>query len=408
MRIGIYTNSYHPAIHGVVRSIDIFRRELTALGHEVYIFCPADETFEDNDPYVLRYPSLANYADMDCRISVPRSLTMDRAVRDLKLDIIHSQHPIYIGYEASRQAKRCGIPLVFTYHSQYDTVLRIYLDWPNSIFRRVMRRLYYRYFNLSDCIITPTESIRSMVAVKMPLHAHLLKVLPTPMDMDAFSELIPGPIRERYHLAGTTTFVNVSRLGPEKNLDKLIEAFALAAVGRPQLRLLIVGDGPMRMDLTHLINRHKLENQVFLTGMVPMSEVGNYLAAGDAYVCASLTETQGLALLEAMAAGLPVAAMNAPGSCDFIDNEQNGLLTPCTAPALAQAIERLADDVQLRAHLSSKVKAVVARYDPVSVTSRLVEIYQQTIVDYQSKIAGLGRQVTDRLSVGDIAPQPDH
>ncbi|MHB9034071.1 MAG: glycosyltransferase, partial [Anaerolineae bacterium] len=305
MRIGIYTNSYHPAIHGVVRSVDIFRRELTKQGHQVFVLCPADETFEDHDPDVFRYPSLANYADMDCRIAVPRSLKMDSLVKSLKLDVIHSQHPIYIGYEASRQAKRCNIPLVWTYHSQYDTVLRIYLNWPDAVFRYVMQRLYYGYFNLADCIITPTESIRRMVALKMPLYANLLRVLPTPMELDGFDALQPEPVRARYNLDGTTTLVSVARLGPEKNLAKLITAFAQVAGSRPEARLMLIGDGPSRPGLVKLIQRLKLDKQVILTGMVPMPEVKHYLAAGDIYICSSLTETQGLSLLEAMAVGLP-------------------------------------------------------------------------------------------------------
>jgi len=405
MRIGIYTNSYHPAIHGVVRSIDIFRRELTALGHQVYVFCPADETFEDHDPNVFRYPSLANYGDMDCRISVPRSLTMDRIIPKLKLDIIHSQHPVYLGYEASRQAKRCGIPMIFTYHSQYDTVMRTYLKWPDALYRYVMQKLYDRYFSLCDCMLLPTESVRRHVMRKMPNYVHILQVLPTPLQPFDATNLNPEPIRARYHLEGTTTFINVSRLGPEKNLPSLLEAFALAASSRPQLRLLLVGDGPLRPTLVRLIQQYNLEEQVYLAGMVPMNEVQNYLAASDAFVCASLTETQGLSLLEAMSVGLPSASMNAPGACDVIEDGVNGLLTPCAAADLADAIARLADDARLRQQLGNHARSVVANYDPKLLTSRLVNLYQQTIEKYQAKLVGYATNATDRISVAETAPQ---
>ncbi|NLV74938.1 MAG: glycosyltransferase family 4 protein [Chloroflexi bacterium] len=379
LRIGIFTNSYHPAIHGVVRSVDIFRRELVRLGHDVFVFCPADETYIDNDPQVYRYPSLANYRAMDCRISVPHSFKMDRVIKGLDLDIIHTQHPIFIGYEASRQARRCGIPLVLTYHSQYENVLRTYFDWSEGFFRAIFRILYQRYFGRTDCVITPTESIRRMELARSPDNEGHFVVLPTPLDGDMLLDPHPEPVIERYGLAGHFTFVSTNRLGPEKNLYTMIDAFGLIAERDPSTRLLLVGDGPIRQDLERYIGARKLSHQVVMTGMVPMRDIRNYLAAGDAYVCASLTETQGLALLEAMAMGLPVVATQAPGNSDSVTHEVDGLLTEPNTDSLASGMLTLLQDADLRIRLGQAAREVLVRYDPATLAKRLLAIYQAVI-----------------------------
>lgn len=380
MRIGIYTNSYLPAVHGVVRMISLYKRELNALGHEVYIFCPAEETYIDNDPQVIRYPTVFNYATMDCRIAVPSTRSIDRLISKLHLNIIHSQHPIFIGYEGYRQAVRCGIPLVFTYHTMYDEVLLLCLKrWPRRVLLKIIDYLHIDYLAKCHCIIAPTERIRRVIAARVPQYASKVKVMPAPIDLNAFSQANPRSIREQYRLDGAYTFVNVTRLGLEKNLEVLIQAFALLAGTRSDLRLMLVGDGPARSSLTRLIHELRLGTQVILTGMVPMNDVPDYLAAANAYACASLTETQGLALIEGMAAGLPVVALDAPGSADVIVSEENGLLTQPTTEALAAAMGRLLNESDLCQRLAAQALVTASKYAAPIAAQRLVDLYQQVI-----------------------------
>lgn len=358
MRVGIYTNSYSPAVHGVARTISLYKRELNALGHEVYVFCPAEETYIDDDPDIIRYPTIINYATMDCRIAVPHTGTLDRLVSKLHLDIIHSQHPIFIGYDGYRQALRSGIPLVFTYHSMYDEVLRLWLKrWPKRVLFGIIDYLHRDYLGKSNCIIAPTERVRQLIAARLPQYASKVTVMPAPIDYDAIGQSNPRPIREHYRLGGTYTFINVTRLGLEKNLEVLIRAFALVARTRLELRLMLVGDGLARPAIERLIHELKLDTQVILTGLVPMADVPDYLGSANAYVCSSLTETQGLALIEGMAAGLPVVAIDAPGSGDVIVSEENGLLTPATIEALAAAMVRLLNEPDLCRRLGNQALA---------------------------------------------------
>ncbi len=166
MRIGFYTNCYKPRINGVVRSIAVFRQALLNLGHEVHLFAPAAPGYFDDEPDVYRYPALPWDSNALYRLALPFSRRLGKLSADLHLDVIHSHHPAMLGWVAARHARRAGIPLVFTLHSQYQHY-GAYLPVGGRVVRAVPRQAVVRYMALRQRIIAPTSG-RAHQVLRMP------------------------------------------------------------------------------------------------------------------------------------------------------------------------------------------------------------------------------------------------
>jgi len=382
LRIGIFSNYYRPAINGVVRSISIFREELIRQKHAVYVFAPEARGYEDAEPGILRYRAVEVRYPAVFALPIPFSRSISKLIPQLQLDVIHSQHPVALGQEAAHQARRLGIPLVFTYHSHYEAYAP-YIPFNQRMVKSLTREVVGAYLERCQRIVVPSESALALIGEAYPKVVGRLAVIPTPVDLRAYERLDPMPIRARYRLEGNFTFVVVTRLALEKGLRALLRAFALLLKKRPEARLLIVGDGPLYGHLVEQTEALGIANQVVFAEAVPFEQVPQYLAAGDAFVYASLNETQGLAVAEAMAAGLPVVAMDAPGVRDTITDGESGLLTPPEEVALAEGMCRLMDDSSLRARLSAGARAAAVRYAVPDLTRKLIGVYEAAIAEMQ-------------------------
>ncbi|MFQ5578415.1 MAG: glycosyltransferase, partial [Anaerolineae bacterium] len=383
MRIGIFTNAYKPEISGVVKSITTFRDELVRQGHAVYIFAPEAANYEDTEYGVFRYPAVKVSAAVNFPLAIPISPFIDWVVPRLKLDVLHSQHPILIGEEAINFAKALNLPHVFTHHTQYEEYSH-YIPFNQNIVKTLTREMVRLYLVRCVKIIAPTKSIQLQLGRQYPEVKDRLNILPSPIDPARFQPqaLNPQPIREQYRLAETFTFVSVARLTPEKNFSALLKAFALAAAGHPQARLLIVGDGNSKKELVKLAGTLEIAEKVIFVGAIDYDQVPHYLAASDAFAFASTSETQGLVMVEGMAAGLPVVAVDAPGNRDVTRNGKNGLLVQNSVSALADGMRRLLENSELRQTLSRGALNTAAGYSAAPLTTRLLRLYEEAIELY--------------------------
>lgn len=383
MRIGIFTNTYKPDISGVVTSVSIFRDELVRQGHAVYIFAPEASDYEDVEYGVFRYPAIKLTSPINFPLAIPVSPFVNWVVPRLKLDILHSQHPVLIGEEAVTFAKELNLPHVFTHHSQYEEYSR-YIPFNQNIVKTLTREVVRGHLVRSVKIITPTKSIQDMLSEQHPEIKDRLVTLPSPINLDLYDpkRLKPDPIRHQYQLEGKFTFISVARLTKEKNFPVLFEAFRQLIASYPNTHLLVVGDGPSKKELQKLVQGLDIVQQVTFTGFVNREDVPHYLAAADAFAFASTTETQGLVMAEGMAAGLPVVAINAPGNRDVVQHEVNGLLTENLASALAGGMAYLLKNWSLRQTLAEGALKTAASYIPEILAKRLVEYYCEAIEYY--------------------------
>jgi 1,2-diacylglycerol 3-alpha-glucosyltransferase len=170
----------------------------------------------------------------------------------------------------------------------------------------------------------------------------------------------------------------VGRLAEEKNVDFLLRAFARIAAERPQATLVLVGKGPREHSLQSLAQKLGLGERAIFTGTIPHSEVPHYAAAADLFVFPSLAETQGLVLIEAMAAGTPVVAVEALGSADVL-TEGGGLLVPAQEGAFASAVTTLLADEPRRRAIGEQAARAVQRYTIPAATAGLATVYEEAI-----------------------------
>jgi len=378
MRIGMFSNSYKPIISGVVRSIDLYRQGLSNAGNFVALFTSDAKDYEDTEPFVFRYPSIFLPKTMDWTLPVVVAPHITWMIPRLKLDILHAHHPFVVGSEALNISRGDKIPLVFTFHTLYHEYTH-YFGLDADFVKQLVRRYVRDFVEGVDCIIAPSSTILNL----MPSYQidRPVEILPTPVDLDLF------PAREQppFSDPDRVQLLYVGRVGKEKNLDFLLRAFARAAKRDARLHLRIVGDGPEAKKLLALAAELQVAARVDFTGAVPFEQVAAQMSQADLFVFTSTTETQGLVLLEAMAASLPQVIVDAAGEHDFVRPGVQLLSTAVDEADFADAILALARDPARSRSMGLAARQNAEQYSVPALTSRLLDIYQNTIDAYHRK-----------------------
>lgn len=403
MKIAVFTDSYRPYVSGVVRSIDTFSAELLALGHEVYIFGPryyptqspaaaAGEPADDRAPAtrVFRYWSIPVPMYRGFAAPVPISVQAEHVLRELGVDVLHSHSPFAMGTLCALLAKRLHVPFVFTHHTMYHEYVH-YVPGVRTALREMMLRYVGSYCRRTDLVIAPTPQIRDFIVEAYDLEPERVTAIATGIDPDEFRRGDGAAVRRRLGIpAHARVLAFVGRLGREKNVEFLLEAFKHVAARRTDAHLVLVGDGPIRAQLEEIAAEPGLAGRVHFTGTLPKAEVIDVYHAADLFVIASTTETQGLVTLEAMAAGLPVVGVDAPGTHDLVENGVQGLLTPEDTVPFVDAVLRVLDDDALRARFAGQALARADQFSARNMALRLVDAYEQLLAG-RGETADAGR-----------------
>lgn len=431
MRVAIITDCYLPEVNGVVTSIVTHTRMLADRGHEVLIIGPTYGSYAD-EPYpgitVRRYPSVSFVTNKATRVATPSMITMVAKLRGFDPDVVHIHTPLSIGVVGLLAAKTLRLPTVQTYHTyipdfmQYvepAKLLRIdslqervtnsivferVIDsglWQRLVRSRALveqtadevvdlllgisqqvadekpeltERLAWRYtrmiYNRSDLVLTPSNTL------KRALMSHGITVpvdhLSNGIDLDLVAR------KDSYERTGR--IVHAGRLGHEKNVDVVLKAFARVAEHDSDLTLDIRGDGPARESLERLTARLGIGDRVNFTGFVDRATLAREYRDYDCFVTASTIETQGIVLLEAMAAGLPVVGVRALAIPEIVRTGHNGLVVnPGDVQSFARAIERLEGDRALRERFGRECANDVRPHAIATVVSQLEALYRETL-----------------------------
>lgn len=377
MRTVLFGNSYRPIIGGVETSMVLFRQGLLAAGHDAHVVAPARGNYVDRESNVFRVPALQLPPPLRGSLGLPQKWPVAVTMRGLKPDVIHSQHPFWMGKVAASFAREMRVPLVYTFHTRYDEYAERYVPFAPKLACRYMMGMMRRYMQHCSLVVAPTPSIRAFI-----LHAFALdipvRVVPTPVELSAYQRAEPQRVRRRLGLGDGKLLIYLGRLDREKGLDLLLGAFARVAAVDDEVRLMLVGRGQSREALGQLAQQLGIGQRVIFVGAVPHDQVPDYVAAADLFCFPSVTETQGLVLLEAMAAGTPVVAVEAPGSMDILF-DGGGVLVPARDADLAEGVLGIMADEGLRRELARQAVQVVERYSIQSATARLVAAYQTAI-----------------------------
>ena len=377
MRIVMFSNTYLPSTSGVVTSVALFRQGLMNANHEVHLIVPQYEGFKDREPYIFRFPALDLSDRINISLVLPFQPLIEPTVRGIMPDIIHSQHPVWMGDLAMAFAHDLRVPLIFTFHTRYDEYAQSYVPIVAGLASKVAEEVVRRYMRQCTHIVAPTPAIRDLILREYPIDTPV-SVIPSPVDLARFEEKDSKRIRQEFGLDEYELLLYMGRVAKEKGLDLLIDAFAKVVAERPQAILLLVGGGPYRRALESLVQRHGLSRKVIFTGIVPHEEIPDYAAAADLFVFSSITETQGLVLVEAMAAGVPVVAVEAPGPIDILA-EGGGLLVPAEEDAFVQAVLTLLEDEVRRKEIGEEALRLAQPYAISETTNRMLAVYEEAI-----------------------------
>ncbi len=372
MRIGIFTDTYLPDTNGVVTVVRLMERELRKAGHEVLVFAPAHPGFRDEGPHILRFRSVRFVLYKGMRLAIPYNRRAFGLLRGL--DIVHSQDPFSVGLVGYWASLRYGIPHVHTYHAQY-VEYRKYLPYPFRPSRRAVERLTRILCNQCDAVIAPTVPIQEELlryGVRVPVH-----VLPFGIDDELFDQPPAWDLRQALGLPPQAeVLLYVGRLGWEKNVELVIRSFRHVAGRRPGAWLVIIGDGPHRSALERLVRELGLTGRVAFVGQLPWERLVDPYRQATLFLFGSKTETQGLVVMEAMTAGLPVVAVNAMGVADLVRSGETGILVEDSEHAFAEACLELLADGGRRRELGERARAWARAHSAQASAAQLIAIYE--------------------------------
>lgn len=384
MRIAMMTNNFLPFVAGVPISVERLSEGLRNSGHEVVIFAPEYKEQKEYEEAVVRYRSLLQ--GVAGGVSVPDSFDKRIEKEFVKgdFDIIHVHHPMLIGWTAARLSKKYNVPLVFTYHTRYEQ----YLHYVKASFLKELVPFYVRqYTKYCDTVFAPTplmkdylEEIDCMAAVE---------VLPTGLKEESYQmkEAEAEQLREKLLGDKQFLFCTIARLAKEKNLEFLFRVLARrkAEKGGSDFRFVIVGDGPERKGLKRLASELDLKEEIRFAGKVPNEEVKQYCKASDLFLFSSQSETQGIVLLEAMAAGLPVLAVRASGVSDIVVNGENGFMTSVSEMEFACRLDKTLDNAGQRSCLSKGALRTAEKYRTKDIAALAAVYYKAAIARHEQK-----------------------
>lgn len=374
VKIGFMLDAYKPVINGITNFVALYRRALEAAGHETTVFTWAAPGYTDDEPRVFRSPALLPVGRTGYAASPRCSAEAVTALQSM--DLVHVQHPFVSGPLALRYAHSAGIPVVYTNHTRYDLYARPYARLLSGAVRTYLRAFLPWFCGRCDLVVTPAPGLAAALramGVRTPL-----TIIGNGIDLARFDGRAGALRRADLGLAAEDrVLVYTGRLGPEKNLDFLLRAFAAAAQAEPRLRLLLVGDGQEEGALRALARGLGVKDRVCFAGAVPYEHVPDYLALSDAWASASVTEVHPLSGLEAVAAGLPVAGLRAAGMPDVVADGENGLLSGENEREFAAALLRLARDQELCARLSAGARRRRADFDIATTAARYVAEYER-------------------------------
>jgi 1,2-diacylglycerol 3-alpha-glucosyltransferase len=363
-RVGVFTEVYRPVRNGVVTSVEMLERGLRERGHEVVCVTPALPGADAGEAGVVRLRSLPLPTRTPYRLTLPRLSRTQRAMLE-NVAIVHAHSPFVTGWMAVALARRLRVPLVFTYHTQLEQYAH-YVPFERTATKFAIAKLTRSYANAASAVIVPTPSMEAHLR-ELGVRVRI-EVVPSGIDVARFSA---GCAREdvRAQLgarADDALILCVGRLGREKNLELALAAFA--RLDGPA-HLAFIGDGVERAALERLAER-VAPGRVRFLGEQPREMLPDLYASADALLFTSASETQGLVLVESLAAGLAVVAVDTPQGREVLGGAAR-LCAP-DAPSLAQGLrEVLADGSAAR----SRGRVLAQRFDLARSTERVLAVY---------------------------------
>lgn len=389
MRIGLFTDTYTPDINGVVSSIVTLQKELEKNGHEVFVITNHKAMTMKKEGNVLRLPGLELKWLYGYKLSTPFHYAARDEVTKMKLDVIHVHTEFGVGFFARIVAKNLNIPLVSTYHTMYEDYTHYVnlfgLEEVDKMTRRIVSTFSRSISDNVQAVISPSDKTKDTLikyGVKTPIYVIPTGLDFTMFDMAHYDEEGAQTIRSSYGIQPEDKLiVYIGRVAEEKSIDIPIEGFRY--IDDPNIKFMIVGDGPQMDEYRRLVKEYHLEDKVIFAGRKNREEVPAYYACADCFVSASLSETQGMTFIEALACGLPVFARPDEVLEDLVVENVSGYLFTTPQEFASKLTAFFAMDQEKIQLMKQQAREHVEKYDSTVFYTKVLSVYYQAIDDYQ-------------------------
>jgi glycosyltransferase involved in cell wall biosynthesis len=389
MNVVMLSNTYAPHVGGVARSIAAFARQYRERGHKVLIVAPEFDNQQSDEKDVVRISAIQRFNGSDFSVVLPVSGLLSDTLDAFQPDIVHAHHPFLLGMTALRIARYRRLPLVFTHHTLYEQYTH-YVPGDSPVLRRFAVQLVTRYANLADRVFAPSESIASLLlerGVRTPIN-----VVPTGVELPQFCQGDGAGFRRKMGIPQNAFVVgHIGRLAPEKNLQflatsvtRFINAGFTNTVSTnipPEVHCLVVGAGPSEADIRAIFAQAGVTDRLHLDGIQTKQTLADAYHAMDVFAFASTSETQGMVITEAMAAGRPVVALDASGVREVVKDSVNGrLLAEENITTFAGALQWVAEQsTEKTLALAQAARETAERYSMPNTANRALDCYQELL-----------------------------
>lgn len=386
MKIALFTDTFPPQVNGVANTAYRYAAALSGMGHEVRVFTisrhSSAELAENFENFSIHtFPSLPAFVYPGERVGIP-FVGVIKAVREFNPDVIHTHTPFSVGWNAVYAARTLGVPLVGTHHTFFNHYLKhIHLDFAWT--RKLTWKLTVKYYNYCDVVVSPTLSLKD--GLKEHGLTKPIELLPNILDINFYSPSVKQPTQHQ-------TLVYMGRLSYEKSVGDVLRATAHVVKRLPNTLLLLIGDGPEREKLEALSVELGITEHCIFTGFLYGEELVYTLGQCDVYLTGSKSENMPLALMEAMAIGLPIVAVRSLGLEEMLVHRKNALLTAPGDPVeIADRVIEILQDEDLRRTFSENSRAMSYAYSQEAVMSKTVELYERAS-EYAAKNRAMSAQ----------------
>lgn len=381
LRIGLFTDTYAPQVNGVSVSLQMISEGLKKRGHQVTIFAPKFPGYKDNEPNVMRLPSLKYLNNPPIYVAVlgtPRSTW--KLTRE-NFDVLHAHSPASVGLLAYLTASTKRLPLIYTYHTSItDYTHYIKFIGGTGLIKRAAGWFSKASTDLGDQIVVPSPKFYRLLLsqkVKQPI-----TVIPNGIDLSMFKTVKnPGVLRKRLGLdANAPILLTVGRMDPEKRLEFIVEAFDLLADRVPNAHLVFVGDGSARESVEHKANSIHAKDRIHFLGMVNRAELPDIFHDATVFLSASTTEVHPISVIEAIASGLPFVAVQDEAFEGMLEEGQNGYAVSLDVKKYADTLADLLPDRERLKRFSQHSLELSEKYSIETQVKSLEKLYMEAIL----------------------------
>lgn len=390
LKILFISDVYFPRINGVSTSIKTFVEQIKSLGHEVHLIAPDYEVETLDEAWIKRIPARSIYFDPEDKLmKYGEAMKLLPALRGEKYDIIHVHTPFVAHYLGLKLAAKLDIPCIETYHTFFEDYLHHYLPWvPKFLARGMARLISKQQCNAVDAIVAPSHPMLDVLrGYGVNVSA---EVIPTGLQDYSFKEADGKAFRNKYDIPlDRPMLLYVGRVAFEKNIEFLLGMAMVLSDERPDILLVVTGEGPAEASLHKLAKTLNIENNVkFLGYLDRATELNACYQAADVFVFASKSETQGLVLLEAMAQGTPVVAIAELGTASILVEGEGALISKENTLEFAEKVHQLLIYPEQRFELGRRAKEYALRKWTARLQAeRMLKFYSQLITEHASDLS---------------------